>query len=391
MHIVFAHHEPIDAGRARWVAIVRTLAAVAEREQVTWFTPDTEQRVREYAGEHLGLTLPDGLAIRTLKSVHKRMGLTLNSVFFRAFRKGVAEAGPDVLWLRSDKLAEHVAHKVIKIPLVYEAHLIGELWAQDRGANERKAARLAELERDLYAHAAGVAAITQGLLDEIRERFNFTGPDTVVPSAVDTSVFTPVWDGGDGKTVVWVGTLQFWKGLSTLLGALKLAPDLRLNIVGGGKPESEQRLKDEIAKLGLKERVELTGRVSQKNIPLHVKNAGCAVHPLPPEHSISARFTSPLKLFEYMAMGLPIVAADVPSVREVLRDGENARLYEGGNAEALAQALKEVAANHELAGKLSRQAVEDAQAYTYEKRAEKLISLFGTVQANPKSKIQNPE
>ncbi|MCA8910779.1 MAG: glycosyltransferase [Planctomycetes bacterium] len=379
MHVVFAHHEPIDAGRARWVAILRTLAAVAELTPVTWFTPDSAERVREYAGAHLGLELPGGLTVTTLPSIHKRMGLTLNSVFFRAFRKALAVADADVLWLRSDKLAAHAAHRKLATPLVFEAHLVGELWARDRNAGERKAARLHELERDLYAHAKGVAAITRGLLDDIRTRFAYDGPGAVVPSAVDTSVFKPVWNGGDGHSVVWVGTLQFWKGLGLLLDALVAAPELRLKIVGGGKPENEQRLRDEIAKRGITERVELTGRVAQKDIPLHVKDACCAVHPLPPEHSISARFTSPLKVFEYMAMGVPIVAAGVPSVKEVLRDGENARLYEPGDATALAAALQEVAGNPEPANKLSKQAVTDAQQYTYRQRATRLIDLFKQV------------
>ncbi|MCB9933682.1 MAG: glycosyltransferase [Planctomycetes bacterium] len=377
MRVVFAHHEPIDAGRARWVAIVRSLAAVAELTPVTWFTPDSPGRVREYAARHLALQLPAGLTIATLPSIHKRMGLTLNSVFFRAFRKGVAQARPDALWLRSDKLAAHAAHRRMKAPLVYEAHLVGELWARDRGVSERKAARLHELERDIYGHASGVAAITQGLLDEIRTRFGYTGPGEVIPSAVDTNLFKPVWQGGDGRTVAWVGTLQFWKGLALLLEALELAPGLRLKIVGGGKPEDEQRLRAEIERRGLGQRVELTGRVAQADIPLHVKTCACAVHPLPPEHSISARFTSPLKLFEYMAMGLPIVAADVPSAREVLRDGQTARLYQAGDARALTAALTEVASNGALASRLSANAAAEGARHGYGQRAARLLALFG--------------
>lgn len=376
MHVVFAHHEPIDAGHARWVAIVRSLAAVAELAPVTWYTPDSVERVGEYAARHLALELPPGLKIATLPSLHKRMGLTLNSVFFRAFRKAVPHSGADVLWLRSDKLAAHAAHKGVNLPLVYEAHLVGELWARDRGAPAREAARLHELERDIYSRAAGVAAITQGLLDEIRARFGYSGPAAVVPSAVDTSLFKPVWQGGDGRTVAWVGTLQFWKGLELLLEALVLAPGLRLKVVGGGKPEDEQRLKSEIARLGLDGRVELTGRVGQADIPLHVKTCACAVHPLPPEHSISARFTSPLKLFEYLAMGLPIVAADVPSVREVLQDGRTARLYQAGDARALAAALTELASDAALARRLSADAAQEGARHSYRHRAEQLLALF---------------
>jgi glycosyltransferase involved in cell wall biosynthesis len=372
MHVVFAHHEPIDPGRARWVAIVRSVAAVAEVADVTWYTPDPLEVLQRYAAEQLGLKLPAGLRAATLPSVHKRMGLTLNGVFFRRF---VKEARGDVLWLRSDKLAAHVAHKRVPTPLVYEAHLVGELWARDRGDSDRKATRQLQLENDIYAHAAGVAAITKGLLDEIRARHGYSGPAAVVPSAVDTRVFKRVWQG-DGRTVLWVGTLQFWKGLTTLLEAIAQSPGLRLRIVGGGKAESEKRLREEVTRLKLTERVELTGRVPQPEIPELARTAACAVHPLPPEHSISARFTSPLKLYEYLAMGLPIVAADVPSVREVLTDGVSARLYKAGDAAALGAALREVCGDLALAETLS---CRDAEQFSYAARATRLMELFKNV------------
>lgn len=379
MHVVFAHHEPVDPRRARWVAIVRTLAAVAERVPLTWLSPDSRARIDDFAGADLGLTLPEALTVRTLPSVHRRFGLTLNSVFFGAFRKAVSESGAEILWLRSDKLAAHAAHRRIAQPLVYEAHLVGELWSQDRNAGDRRALRAAELERQIYGHAAGVAAISKGLLDEIGSRFDYRGPTAVVPSAVDTSIFRSSWQGGDGRTVVWVGTLQFWKGLNTLLEAIVAAPSLRLRLVGGGKADEEHRLREEINRLGLSDRVELTGRVVQKDIPLHVKSAACAVHPLPPEHSISSRFTSPLKLFEYMALGLPIVAADVPSAREILRDGDNSCLFRAGDPESLARSLERVCMDRALATKLSDRAVKDAADYTYSRRADRLIELFERV------------
>lgn len=371
MRVLFAHPEPIDPSRARWVAILRTLAAVAERVDVTWLTPDSRADVEDYAHSHLGMALPPGLAIETLRSARRRMGLiTLNRVFFRAFRKAVAGRDADVLWLRSDKLAAYAAHRLESPPLVYEAHLVGELYARDKGAPERRARRLFELERDIYARAQGVAAISKGLLDEIRTGFAYSGPAEVVPSAVDTGVFQPVWKGGDGRTVVYVGTQQSWKGIETLLEAVART-ELRLRVVGdGGEITARARA------VGVADRLEVTGRVPQGEIPALVAGAAVAVHPLPPGQSISARFTSPLKVFEYMAMGLPVVAADVPSVREILADGRNARLYAAGEVDALAAALKEVATDGALAGRLSRAARDDAEGHTYGKRAERLLGLM---------------
>ncbi|MDC1142652.1 glycosyltransferase, partial [Planctomycetota bacterium] len=151
--------------------------------------------------------------------------------------------------------------------------------------------------------------------------------------------------------------------------------NLSLDIIGDGKDKDLQKLQETIATLELSSRVRLRGRMSQPEIPEAVSDCLCAVHPLPAGHSISAKFTSPLKVMEYMAMGLPIVASDVPSVTEVLTDGHNAKLFEAGNVDSLAAVLMQMS-DSEVAGQLGLQANIDCESYTYRRRAEALLKLF---------------
>ena len=90
---------------------------------------------------------------------------------------------------------------------------------------------------------------------------------------------------------------------------------------------------------------------------------------------ISAKYTSPLKMFEYMASGCPIVAQNLPSFREVL-SGENSFLVEPGNAKALADQIAWVFDNEELAKNKASKAIEDIQEYTWKKRAEKILNFI---------------
>ena len=94
---------------------------------------------------------------------------------------------------------------------------------------------------------------------------------------------------------------------------------------------------------------------------------------------MSAAYTSPLKLFEYMASGRPIVASDLPALREVLRPDENAVLVEAGDAEALAAGVARLLGDAALASRLAAQAREDVREWTWDKRAERIEALLEAV------------
>ena len=135
-------------------------------------------------------------------------------------------------------------------------------------------------------------------------------------------------------------------------------------------------MRTRLAELGLVDRVELVGRVPQTALPGLLQDVACACHPLPGGLNISARFTSPLKIFEYMGLGLPIVAANVPSIREVLQHDSNALLYAPDDAAALSAALLQVCNDPALARRLAAGAAASAATCSYEHRAAKLMDLF---------------
>ena len=94
---------------------------------------------------------------------------------------------------------------------------------------------------------------------------------------------------------------------------------------------------------------------------------------------LAVNYTSPLKLFEYMAAGKPIVAANLPSLREVLRDGENAVLVEPGSATALAVGLRRVLEDRALAERIARRAFNEVAEYSWDHRAERIEALLAEV------------
>ena len=101
-----------------------------------------------------------------------------------------------------------------------------------------------------------------------------------------------------------------------------------------------------------------------------------------PASAISTRFTSPLKLFEYMSAGRAIVASDLPSIREVLHHEIDALLVAPGNPEAFAGAIERLVAQPGLAARLARAAFDAAPEFSWDRRAERLERLFQEVAAD---------
>ncbi|MCX8044161.1 MAG: glycosyltransferase family 4 protein [Desulfobacterota bacterium] len=113
-------------------------------------------------------------------------------------------------------------------------------------------------------------------------------------------------------------------------------------------------------------------RVPNTEVPVWIK--ACDVVTIPwPWNEFSAYYTSPMKLFEYMASGVPIVASDLPSLREVLRHGENAWLVHPGDPAALAAGISHVLRTPPLAQKIAQQALQDVRQYTWQKRAARVM------------------
>jgi len=168
------------------------------------------------------------------------------------------------------------------------------------------------------------------------------------------------------KIVMYAGSLYLydWKGVDVLLqAAVLLPPDTIVVLVGGSQAEIEQ-LKQKIKV----DSIIFTGRQPHHIIPLYLQAADILVLPNTASAAHSAKYTSPLKLFEYMASCRPIVASDLPALREVLND-DSTKLVPPGDAQALADGIKQILQEPELAGRLARQARQDVKQYSWRRRA----------------------
>ncbi|PIR41928.1 MAG: glycosyl transferase family 1, partial [Candidatus Yanofskybacteria bacterium CG10_big_fil_rev_8_21_14_0_10_37_15] len=171
------------------------------------------------------------------------------------------------------------------------------------------------------------------------------------------------------KIVMYTGHLFPWKGVDILAEAAQLLQDVDFIFIGGTEYDI-QKFKNKYQKV---KNIKILGHKPHKEVPIYLKAADILVLPNSAKEEISSKYTSPLKLFEYMASGRPIVASDLLSTREVLNES-NSVLVKPDNPEALVEGIKSALANAKLAEKISDQALKDVQDHTWRKRAEKIIT-----------------
>jgi glycosyltransferase involved in cell wall biosynthesis len=176
-------------------------------------------------------------------------------------------------------------------------------------------------------------------------------------------------------------TLGMEKGISVLGRALaELTGDARARpvrlVLVGGPGHLLSGLRKEMADQGLpSDRLIYAGWVRAAEIPRYLRAFDVCALPFPwTEHFAYA--ASPLKLFEYMASGTPLVASDLPAIAEVIHDGENGLLVPPGDASALADALRRLRDDSLLGERLARRAAEDVKAYSWNVRARKILDMI---------------
>ena len=282
-------------------------------------------------------TLPK---IEPLPIVRKGNGyrFSWNFPFFFACQRTFRRLQPQVVITSVLKQAgHHIRRRLPGVAYVYEAHGLAGYPGQSLAQKQASIA----CERDVLARMDLVTVTTAALKHILQQPpYALSNRIDIIPLAVRADPLPPPRPHPVPLTVSYVGQLYPNQGVALLLEALARVPEVQCQVYGGKNPDIE-KFQKQCHALGIDSRVHWHGFHPPARLREMVADSDVFVAPFLSVDQMP--YVAHTKLLEYTRWGRPIIAPDLPVVREHFIDGENAVLFRAGDAQSLADALRRVA------------------------------------------------
>lgn len=381
MRIVYPFPMHIGQGFNYMLSIAQTVNAFAKYCPVDLLCLDSPEELRLFFQETLGDYVHPGLNIIQVRN--RRLGVKSNKLFFhysacKHVRKLLSQERKIVVYSRDYKQLFLLLKRFTKeknLRFVFESH---QILSQNycRKSQFRNAKRYRKLERSVLERVDCLVPITKTLNNEIDEVFHGVTPERIIlPVGVSGKFFNADFLPDKKYDLIYAGGFSAWKGIETLLDGLVYVvrdyPDLKALLVGA-VGERRKYYHKMVVDYNLANNVEFRGHTPHREMPALLLEARVGIV------SGSYRedgllYTSPLKLYEYLASGLIIVAARIPSLMSAVPE-YLVHWAIPDDAESFAGAI--ISALNEDSNQNRTERIEYAKEHTWERRAQKLIQLL---------------
>ena len=377
--ILYGFHFPFPGPRAHHVAIAKMVDAFSERLDITFllrrykkgFTDD----IKNYFGLERDLRIKQLFSLDFLPVAFDFAYWFSLGIEFERFSKAFSHGEAAVYYRYSGKLSKLMANQACRheTPFFTEIHT---------GIKYQK-------EIEYLKKMRGIVVIS----DELRNQLLGLGLDSnkilLSPSGVDIRCY----DRSSQKSkeqirndlslpvsknlVVYTGKPYKGRGAETLIKSAGFLDDSTLILIVGALPDDMKRINRVIEENGLRSKVIIEGHKPSYEIPLYQLAADVLVMPYSTAWNLQ-KWASPVKMFEYMASGNPIVSTDFPNIREVL-DVENSVLVPPDDSQALAMGIRRCLEDKEFSRSIGMRARAQVRKYSWESRSDKIVDFMNSL------------
>jgi glycosyltransferase involved in cell wall biosynthesis len=299
--------------------------------------------------------------------------------FYRTVCAKVRRARPDLLYARSAwfswpylKLKQRLG-----VPLYLEVNAVFLIEKRDRAENafDRLQRRI---EGALMRGADYVLPVSAAIKQQIIDVYGIAPEKIVVtPNAVDLEHFSPTrrvdHDPQSRFVIGAVNSMRAYHGMGTLLAAAAQLrpefPQLRLLLIGGG--ELLDQLRAQACDLGLADITEFTGVIDHAQVPVRLGECDLCVAPYEGEFN---QYNCPMKLYEYMAMKIPLVASRWGDIPTIIDDGRTGLLHNPADPADLAQKIRDAFHHRAEATQRAEAAYKIVERHTWRSIARRILA-----------------
>lgn len=304
----------------------------------------------------------------------------------RKFKSALKSESYDFIYERHFffSFASGLISRKFNIPLVVE---VNELAGFKRVRKNHLTSLARRCEKSLFGNAALISVVSTFIRDTILERYPGIDPEkiVVIPNGVEKSMLSVNYSGDrirekynteDRIVFGFVGFLlhiSTWHSLEwfvpSFIRSARQYPDAVLMLVGGGP--GRKNLEETGRRMDFDDRLIFTGNVPNNEIGHYLDAMDIGVVPHTNE------YRSPIKMFEYMALGKPVLAPDQEPVLSIIGDIQKEYLFKAKSEESLARAISFLIKdrhNWRNRGEKLRELI--AESYTYDRHGERILNLL---------------
>lgn len=258
---------------------------------------------------------------------------------------------------------------------------VNEVAGEDRVRKQFFVNQAIKIEQEVFQQADAIIVVSSFLKEKI-EKLGIDGEKIqVVPNAADPSVFAPencIRDiraeiGIQSETVIigFIGWFVAWHNFELLIKSLRSLKELNVSLMLVGDGPLKEEILSTAKKWGVDGNIIFSGAAKYINIPEYVNAMDICVIPG------SNAYRSPIKLFEYMIMGRPVIAPRLEPIEYIVQDDEHALLFESDDLESLIRVLSTLVSDtsrRERIGAAARKLVLERHLWAH--NAQKIIDIY---------------
>lgn len=345
----------------------------------------SSNRRGERGDVELGFSLRQRLPFKMfyiLKSIYK---ILYNFKFYESYYPFFQKEAADFIFEKHCNF--HLASSVIskKLGIPYIVQIDGPVEAMKRFGPAYFLSLAAAIQKKVAERANAVVVVSEAMRNYLTQKGISSKKIFVVPNAADIELFNPQnvtedirsrYKLGDKIIIGFVGSMKKYHGVKLII---KLAEDLikeedKIHFLIIGPFEDRGQFEEVLKNKGVSEHFTLTGGIPFKEVPAHISAMDICVMP------DSNWNGSPIKIFEYGAMGKPVVAPRVSPVEEVIEDGKNGLLIIPGDEKDLREKVLTLVHNPMFRRELGSKLMEHVREHhTWQKNAERIIDIYRSI------------